>query len=266
VVPRGIAGILTATCSTFVCVLLVASAACAFGGEHAGVSRPNINAASVPQSEAGASRIQLADDDWEELPSDSTEPAAAHPDSGAAGADGTLDSSGHPQRGSNGAPVTIVEFGDFQCPYCKRAESTLREVRQHYGNKVRLIYMDFPLSFHANAMDAAIAGRCAGEQGRFWQYHDALFANQSSLSIPDLKSTAASLRLNTEKFDACLDQRKYESDVLADKAQGKRAGADGTPYFLINGNPLSGAAPFSAFEVAINRAMTQQSSQFGGRE
>jgi protein-disulfide isomerase len=213
-------------------------------------------------------RILLAHEDWEELPSGSAASSGgARSDNGVAGADASaIDPGGHPQRGPDDAPVTIIEFGDFQCPYCRAAEGTLREVRQRYGNKVRLVYMDFPLSFHANAMNAAMAARCAGEQGKFWQYHDALFANQAALSADDLKARAESLRLNTAKFDACFDDRKYESDILSDKADGKRAGADGTPYFVINGDPLSGAAPFSAFEVLIDRSLTQQSSQSRSHE
>ncbi len=241
----------------------------ALGGRQAVALPQDISTRLIHQGAASQIQLQLAADDWEQVPSDSSgsAPGVTPPDSGAAGTEGpAIDASGHPQRGSDNAAVTIVEFGDFQCPYCRRAEGTLREVRGHYGNKVRLVYMDFPLSFHPNAMDAAMAARCAGEQGKFWQYHDALFANQTALSAADLKAEAERLRLNSEKFDACFDQRKYESDILADKAEGKRAGADGTPYFLINGDPLSGAAPFSAFEVSIDRALAQQSSESPGHE
>ena len=118
---------------------------------------------------------------------------------------------GHPEIGSKDAPITIVEFSDFQCPFCGRAEPTLKQVRAKYGDKVRLVYMDFPLGIHDHAIDAASAGRCAGEQGKFWQFHDAMFADQSKLTPPDLKASAKKLGLDTAKFDDCLDKGKYKA-------------------------------------------------------
>ena len=200
--------------------------------------------------------VRIVDDDWEQVPSTGS-------GAGASGAQGNLpteagaDAGGHPERGPNGAPVTITEYGDFQCPYCRRAESTLREVRQHYGSRVRIVYVDFPLSFHRNAMGAALAARCAGEQGKFWKYHDAMFASQDALSEPDLKVLASSLGLDSAQFNGCLDQRKYESAIRADQQEGERIGVHGTPYFLVNGDALDGAQPFSAFEAAIDKALAQ---------
>src|SRR5215469_4441987 len=107
----------------------------------------------------------------------------------------TFDSSGHPTLGPGDASVTIVEFTDFQCPFCKRSEDTVKQLRAHYGDKVQFVHMDFPLSFHSHALDAAKAARCANEQGKFWQYRDALFADQSKLSSNDLKATAKQLGL-----------------------------------------------------------------------
>jgi protein-disulfide isomerase len=144
--------------------------------------------------------------------------------------------------GPQNAPVTIVEFADFQCPYCKRAEETLKAVQEKYGTKVRLVFMDYPLSFHAHAMDAANAGRCAAEQGKFWHYRDALFADQSKLGRDELKATAKRLGLNSEQFSACLDENKYESVIKLSIAEGNTLNVRGTPTFFVDGRPLSGSA------------------------
>ena len=117
-----------------------------------------------------------------------------------------VDSSGHPALGAKDAPVTIVEFADFQCPFCNKTENTLKQLRAKYGDKIRLVHMDFPLAFHSHALDAAKAARCANEQGKFWQFRDALFADQSKLAPADLKATAKTLGLNTSQFDACFDK------------------------------------------------------------
>jgi protein-disulfide isomerase len=162
---------------------------------------------------------------------------------------------GHPEIGSKDAPVTIVEFSDFQCPFCGRAEPTLKQVREKYGDKVRLIYMDFPLGIHDHAIDAASAGRCAGEQGKFWPFHDAMFADQSKLTPADLKAEAKKLGLDTAKFDDCFDKGKYKSEIEADLTQGKDLGIDGTPAFFINGRPLTGAQPFDKFQTTIDEEL-----------
>ncbi|HEY6417944.1 MAG TPA: thioredoxin domain-containing protein, partial [Candidatus Binataceae bacterium] len=110
-------------------------------------------------------------------------------------------SAGHPELGAKDAPVTIVEFADFQCPYCKGSEDSLKGIRDKYGAKVRLVYMDYPLSFHAHAFDAAKAARCANEQDKFWPYHDVLFTDQAKLTPADLKADAKKLGLDTAKFN-----------------------------------------------------------------
>jgi len=164
-------------------------------------------------------------------------------------------SAGHPEVGAKDAPVTIVEFSDFQCPFCGRAEPTLKQIREKYGEKVRLVYMDFPLSIHDHAIDAASAGRCAGEQGKFWQFHDAMFADQSKLKPEDLKADAKKLGLDTAKFNDCLDKGKYKSAIDSDLAQGHDLGVEGTPAFFINGRPMSGAQPFEKFESTIDQEL-----------
>ena len=169
-------------------------------------------------------------------------------------------SAGHPSLGSADAPITIVEFSDFQCPFCKRVEPALKQVREKYGDKVRLVYMDFPLPMHGHALDAAKAGRCAAEQGKFWPYHDAMFADQSRQSPADLKATAKSLGLDTAKFDTCFDQAKYEAGVRADMEQGKQLGIDGTPAFFINGRMLVGAQPVENFDQMIDEELSSKDS------
>jgi protein-disulfide isomerase len=170
-------------------------------------------------------------------------------------------SAGHPEIGGKEAPVTIVEFSDFQCPFCGRAEPTLKQVRDKYGDKIRLVYLDFPLGIHDHAIDAASAGRCAGEQGKFWPYHDAMFADQSKLKSDDLKADAKKLGLDTAKFNDCLDKGKYKTAIEADMAQGRDLGVDGTPAFFINGRPLTGAQPFEKFQSTIDDELASGSKQ-----
>ncbi len=163
-----------------------------------------------------------------------------------------VSSAGRPALGPANAPVTIVEFSDFQCPFCERAEPTVKQIIQKYGDKVRLVYIDFPLPMHSHALDAAKAGQCAEQQGKFWPYHDQLFANQSKLAPADLKATAQKVGLDTAKFDACFDQAKTEATVQHELAQGKALGIDGTPTFYVDGRQLVGAQPFDSFSQVID--------------
>jgi len=198
----------------------------------------------------------LAQDDWVQLPSSGDRPDSEP--STPATSRNNQPAADHPQRGSDNAALTIVEYSDFQCPYCRAVEASLRQVMKKYGDQVRLVYMDFPLPFHQHAMDAAIAARCADEQGQFWTFHDALIENPSALSTPGLKSTAEQLGLDSMTFDRCLDGRKYESSVVADRTQGERIGAHGTPYFIVGNRSMSGAQPASAFESAIDQQLHSQ--------
>jgi protein-disulfide isomerase len=163
-----------------------------------------------------------------------------------------VDSSGHPALGAKDAPVTIVEFTDFQCPFCKATEDTLKQLRAKYGDKIRLVHMDFPLPFHSHSLDAAKAARCANDQGKFWQYRDALFANQAKLAPADLKVTAKTLGMNTSQFDACFDKAKYDAQIKSDTAAGEKVGVDGTPAFFVDGRSLTGAQPLPKFEELID--------------
>ncbi len=168
-----------------------------------------------------------------------------------------VNSSGHPALGAKDAPVTIVEFTDFQCPFCEKTEGTLKQLEAKYGDKIRLVHMDFPLPFHSHALAAANAARCANDQGKFWPYREALFANQSKLAPADLKATAKTLGLNTTEFDACLDSAKYSSQIKADIATGEKAGVDGTPAFFIDGRPLTGAQEPPKFEELIDAELAK---------
>jgi protein-disulfide isomerase len=170
-----------------------------------------------------------------------------------------VSSAGHPSLGPATAPVTIVEFGDFQCPFCKRAQPTIKEVLSKYPGKVRLVYMDFPLPMHNHALDAAKAARCANEQGKFWQYHDKLFQDQAKESPADLKAAAKQLGLNTTQFDSCFDKAKYQKEIEQDVAEGKKLGVDGTPSFYIDGRPLIGAVPLENFVQVIDDEITDRS-------
>jgi len=163
-----------------------------------------------------------------------------------------VDSSGHPSLGKKDAPITIVEFTDFQCPFCRASEATVKQLRTKYGDKVRLVHMDFPLSFHSHALDAAKAARCANDQDKFWQFHDSLFANQGKLSPAELKATAKTLGMNTTQFDACFDKAKHEDEIKKDMAAGEKLGVDGTPAFFIDGRSIVGAQPLPQFEQIID--------------
>jgi protein-disulfide isomerase len=201
----------------------------------------------------GANITLAQDEDWVRLPSPGgggDSESAHHSNSQTNQVSGD-----HPQRGGDNASITITEYSDFQCPYCREVESSLKQVLKKYGERVRLVYMDFPLPFHHQAMEAAMAARCADEQGQFWAYHDALFESPSGLSAPALKTTATQLGLDRASFDTCLDEHKYQSAVAADRSQGEAAGANGTPYFFVDGVPMNGNQPVSAFESVIDQKL-----------
>jgi protein-disulfide isomerase len=163
-----------------------------------------------------------------------------------------------PFKGDENAPVTIIEFSDFQCPYCGRHyRETIPQIEENYINtgKVKYVFRDFMLSFHPQAIPSALAAQCAHEQGKFWEYHDKLYDNQDSLSIENYKVWAAELDLNTEQFNSCLDSEKYMDEIQKDFADGQAAGVSGTPGFFINGQKLVGAQPYSVFEAAIEAAL-----------
>ncbi|MEO5331448.1 MAG: thioredoxin domain-containing protein [Magnetococcus sp. YQC-5] len=155
-------------------------------------------------------------------------------------------------KGDAKAPVTIIEFSDFECPYCRRAQNVLKKVQETYGNKVRMVFRHYPLPFHAKAPKASEAAQCAADQGKFWPMHDVLFAEKTSLEVPELKKQAKTLGLEQEPFDTCLDSGKHAARVTADLTDGKKLGVTGTPTFFINGIRLVGAQPFEKFKSVID--------------
>ena len=162
-------------------------------------------------------------------------------------------------RGNPKAPVMIVEFSDYQCPYCHQAETTIKEVLAKYGDKVSLAYRDFPLTaIHSQAEIAAEASRCALEQGKFWEYHDQLFT-ASKLDKDALIEYARNLKLDDKQFGSCLTGEKYKADIDKDLQEGRKAGVSGTPGFFINGIALSGSQPKDAFARAIDDELARKS-------
>ncbi len=157
-----------------------------------------------------------------------------------------------PRRGPKDAPVTIVEFSDFQCPYCRRVQPTLLTLLEKYPGKISLVYKDLPLrQIHPEAQKAAEAARCAGEQGKFWEYHDKLFATPR-ISKEELSKVAQDLSLDSIKFAGCLDSGKHEPTIQADFDQAMAIGAQSTPVFYVNGIQLKGAQPVDAFSSVID--------------
>lgn len=169
-------------------------------------------------------------------------------------------------EGNPDAPVTIVEFGDFQCPFCGRVEPTLQAVLKKYNGEVKLAFRDFPLTaIHAYAEGAAVAGRCAEAQGKFWQMHDAMYADQSKLTEADLEKTADGLGMNESAFAACMNSGKYSAAIQQDLADGGRLGVSGTPSFFINGQFLSGAQSEADFGAIIDRELAAKAETPGGK-
>jgi protein-disulfide isomerase len=161
------------------------------------------------------------------------------------------------RKGPATAPVTIVEFSDFQCPYCKRAASTVNEISKKYGDKVSIVFKDLPLSIHPQARPAAEAARCAGDQGKFWEYHDALFA-EASFSGETWMKLAGELKLDAAQFKQCLDSGKHKAAVQADEKQAMELGVESTPAFFINGVAVTGAQPIEEFAKVIDRELARR--------
>ena len=168
--------------------------------------------------------------------------------------------SGDPVRGGASAPVTIVEFSDFQCPFCSRVVDTVKQIEKAYGKKVRIQFRHNPLPFHDKAQLAAEAGVAAGAQGKFWQMHDKLFGNQQALDRASLEKYAGEIGLNVDKFKSDLDSGKFKSAVNADVtyANGLGGGGFGTPTFFINGRKISGAMPFDSFASVIDEELKKK--------
>ena len=157
-----------------------------------------------------------------------------------------------PFIGPENAPITIVQFAEFQCPYCGRAKEVIDQVMEKYEGKVTMVYRDFPLSFHDRAIPAAVAANCAGEQGQYWPMYDALMSNQRALAESDLTKHATTLGLDLDKWNTCRKDPAQEAEVQKDFEDGTKAGVQGTPAFFINGIFLNGAVPLEQFTAIID--------------
>ncbi|HLL02893.1 MAG TPA: thioredoxin domain-containing protein [Myxococcaceae bacterium] len=160
-----------------------------------------------------------------------------------------------PVKGSADALITIVEFSDYQCPFCSRAHTTVQKLQEEYGNKVRVVMKQNPLSFHPRAKPAAVAAMAAGEQGKYWEYHDKLFANAKALEDADLEKYAKEIGLDMNRWKKDLGNTKYQQIIDRDQALAGQLGANGTPAFFINGRLLSGAQPIDNFRTLINEEL-----------
>jgi protein-disulfide isomerase len=171
-----------------------------------------------------------------------------------------VDADDDPFQGPENAPVTIIEFSDFQCPYCRRVQPTLQRLLHEYQGLIRLVFRDFPLrNIHPQAQKAHEAAQCAAEQKQFWAYHDKLFAT-SRLQVQDLKQYAQELGLDPQQFNACLDSGTYAREVEGDLQAGANAGVSATPSFFINGQPASGAIGYDRFKELVDTALEQVQS------
>jgi protein-disulfide isomerase len=165
---------------------------------------------------------------------------------------------GAPIKGSATAPVTIVEFSDFHCPFCKRVLPTLGQLESQYGDKVKLVFRDYPIdNLHPAARKAHEAARCSHEQGKFWAYHDALFANAPQASPEQLKTYAQEVGLDVPAFEQCVNSGAYQATVQRDVEEGTRVGVTGTPAFFINGRLLTGAQPLESFVRVIEEELAR---------
>jgi protein-disulfide isomerase len=163
-----------------------------------------------------------------------------------------------PSRGAATAPVTIIVFSDFQCPFCSRAEDTVRELEAAYPGKIRFVFKNSPLPFHEHARLAAKAALAANEQGKFWEYHDALFAHQHDLDRASLERYAEDLGLDLRRFRAALDDARLDTVVEGDITEAHRLEVKGTPSFFVNGRFIQGAQPIAAFRAKVDQALLER--------
>jgi protein-disulfide isomerase len=163
-----------------------------------------------------------------------------------------------PSWGPANAKVTIVEFADFECTFCRGwYKSVYERLYQTYGDRVRFVYRDFPLSFHANAKPAAIAANCAGAQGRYWDYFKLLFDDPRGLGSSLYSTYAQELGLNLNTFNSCINSNKYDNEINLDIKDGERLGLSGVPAFFVNDQLISGNQPYETFRAAIEKELSK---------
>jgi len=160
-----------------------------------------------------------------------------------------------PVLGDKNAPVTIIQFAEYQCPYCGRAGEVVDQILSEYEGKVKMVFRDFPLDFHDRAIPAAVAANCAGEQGKYWEMHKKLMADQTALDEETLKSHATAIELDIASWETCLADPKQAEEVVKDQADGASVGVSGTPAFFVNGIFFSGALPYDQFKDVIDREL-----------
>ena len=171
-----------------------------------------------------------------------------------------IDTAGEPSRGPAGAPVTIVEFSDFECPSCAKLEPILDKIREHYGDKVRIVFKQFPLNIHPHARKAAEASLCAQAQGKFWPFHDAVFADQEALETEDLQAKAEKAGVDPAEFFTCLTSGAQAEAVRQDMREGTIAGASGTPALYINGRTILGTVTYESLAATIDDELAREDS------
>jgi protein-disulfide isomerase len=168
----------------------------------------------------------------------------------------SVDVGSNPPRGPEDAPITIIEFADYECPYCTRGYTTMRGVMDKYEGKVKWYFRDFPLSFHRNAVSYSVAANCAGEQGKYWEMHDAILDNQKGLvGAGGVEGLAEKIGLDTAAFGTCTGNSESTERVMSDMTDGQAVGVSGTPAYFINGIMISGAQPLENFESIIDREL-----------
>ena len=170
-----------------------------------------------------------------------------------------------PMYGPKDAPITLVEFTDYQCPYCQQAQQYVDRVLDSYKDKVKLVYQEFPLDFHGQAKPAGVAARCAGEQGKFWEMHRSLLLSPGPFDTNDLKARAVTLGIDPTKFSACTTSGKYDPIIQKAIDNGLSVGVTGTPTFFLNGRSFTGAQPFEYFERMILEELAMADARAAGR-
>ena len=164
-----------------------------------------------------------------------------------------------PRIGSDKAPVQIIEWADYECPYCQKVQPDLLRIKEQFGDQISIVYKDFPLPMHPDALRAAEGARCAGVQGKFWEFHDYLFSSKK-LKEDDMKAEARTLKLDIDKFDQCMDKQEQFEIVKKDAQDAQHIGLSGTPSFFINGHYMSGAISYAKLRDTVQQELASKGS------